>query len=63
MQPVCPKCSGAMVIVTRSLSGNIASIPFIDTTIKNYLPPELKRYSSVEIHVCQKCGYCEIFWK
>jgi predicted nucleic-acid-binding Zn-ribbon protein len=61
MQVACPKCNGAMVIVPKSLSDSVLPVPY--TPIKNFLPSELKKYDSLEIRVCQNCGYCEIYWK
>jgi len=54
----CPKCGGNMLEFKKSLSANVG--PF---SVKKFLPQELQKYEYVEFHICEKCGYMEIYWK
>jgi len=54
----CPKCGGNMLEFKKSLSANVG--PF---SVKKFLPQELQKYEYIEFHICEKCGYMEIYWK
>ncbi|MCD6535877.1 MAG: hypothetical protein J7K49_02450 [Thaumarchaeota archaeon] len=58
MNPTCPKCGGNMVEFEKSLSANVG--PF---SVKKLLPQEFQKYNSVKFHLCENCGYMEIYWK
>ncbi len=57
MASTCPKCSGEMRSIIKSLSARVG--PF---SVKSLLPTELQEYNSVEIKICAACGYAELYW-
>ncbi|MCD6536218.1 MAG: hypothetical protein J7K49_04210 [Thaumarchaeota archaeon] len=58
MNLTCPKCGGTMVEFEKPLSATVG--PF---SVKKLLPQEFQKYNSVKFHLCEKCGYMEVYWK
>jgi len=58
MSSTCPKCGGEMAVFQKRLNASIG--PF---SLKRFLPAELQRYDSAELHICKSCGYMEIYWR
>ena len=42
----------------KNLSARVG--PF---SVKSLLPSELQEYESIEVRICQSCGYMELYWK
>lgn len=57
MAVACPKCGGEMMSIVKKLSTRIGPFP-----VKNFLPPELQEYDSMEMRICTVCGYMELYW-
>lgn len=47
-----------MKTFVKSLTVNVG--PF---SVKKLLPAELQEYNFVELAICIKCGYMELYWK
>jgi len=57
MSSGCPKCGGDVMSFEKNLSARVG--PF---SVKSLLPSELQEYESIEVRICQSCGYMELYW-
>ncbi len=59
MNSKCPKCGGSMKSFTKHFSESSVG-PF---SVKKLLPSELQEYNSIEVKICESCGYMELYWR